>query len=713
MMSEVRAKENNGASLSRLLHPSGIAVIGASADASRIGGQPIRALLSAGYAGRIYPVNPKYEEVAGLKCYPSIEQIDGPCDIALIALPAAAVPLAIRGCGEAAIPYAIVLSGGFKETGETGRRLEDALKKAARDAAVRVIGPNCQGMISVPERVYATFGAPAGETALRHGPVSMTFQSGGFGFSVALLCESLGVGFRYCVSTGNEADITTPELLEAFLEDHETKLACAYFEGVSDGRALMQVAARALSVGKPILVWKGGKTDVGVRAAASHTANMTGSYAVHRAAFRQCGIIEVTDAEDLVDLSRVFGYGTRLPAGPRVGVLGISGGAGIVFADTAVQNGLVLPAFAPHTASALSGVVPVFGSTANPADITADIFNDISRFEKAVNLVLSDPNVDQLCLLLASLPGRPALAAANAIVSAARLSDKPVLVGWSALPKRAAEAYGVLNDAAVPIISTPGRLARAAAALARYADDRRRRRAPLAVSPPRSPTELSAGPRVLSEAESKRLLVAYGVGVTRDVVVPPDGDPEAAARCLHYPLAAKVVSGDIPHKTEAGAVRLHLHDAQAVHAAFDEILRNTARSAPRARIEGVMLSEMVSDGIELLIGVTSDPTFGPTVALGLGGTLTEVLQDITYRIAPFDLAVADEMIWELRASRIFEGVRGARRCDVEALARALVAVSHMAWELRDRLQELDINPLFVLPEGGGVVAADALVVLSG
>jgi acyl-CoA synthetase (NDP forming) len=695
-----------------MFHPRGIAVIGASVDPARIGGQPIQALVTAGYAGRIYPVNPKYDEVAGLRCYATVEQIDGPCDLALIALPAVSVPQVIRSCGAASIPHAIVLSGGFKETGDAGRTLEFELQRAARESRVRVLGPNCQGMVVVADRVYATFGAPAGQTDLRAGSVSMAFQSGGFGFSVALLCEELGVGFRYCVSTGNEADIATPELIETFVDDPQTRIVCAYIEGISDGRALMRAAGKALDAGKPLLIWKGGKTAVGASAAASHTASMTGSYAVYRAAFRQSGVLEVTDAEELVDLYRVFGQEDCLPAGHRIGVLGISGGAAIVFADTAVESGLVLPAFGDDTAASLARIVPAFGSCTNPADITADIFNDISRFKEAVRVVLRDPQIDQLCVLLASLPGEPALAAAKAIASVAEGADKPVLVGWSARRHRAQAAYDVLERARVPIIQTPVRLARAAGALSRYAQARRaRRRFDAPATAAAAHIEFPHRTGTLPEPDSKRLLAAYGIPISRDAIVPVGGDPVVTARALSFPLAVKVVSSDIPHKTDVGAVRLGVPDAAALRIAFDDVLCNATRAVPDACIEGVMLSEMVTEGLEMLVGVVSDPNFGPVVAVGFGGTLTEVLRDLTYRVAPFDLEVASEMISELRGSAVLRGVRGAPPCDVDALARALVSVSQMAWELRERLQELDINPLFVRPEGMGVVAADGLAVL--
>jgi acetyltransferase len=701
--------------LERLFNPRGIAVVGASADLGRIGGQPIKALTEARYAGRIYPVNPKYAEVGGMRCYRSIADIDGDCDLALIALSAGAVAAAVEACGAKGIRFAIILSSGFKEIGEGGRALETALKDAGRRSGVRLIGPNCQGVLSIPNRLFATFGAIAQETALRAGAVSMAFQSGGFGFGVMLLCEEMGIGFRHCVSVGNEVDITTPELLDAFLDDPHTKVACAYVEGVSDGRALMATGRKSIDVGKPVLVWKAGKSAVGRRAAGSHTANITGSSDVFRAAARQSGIIEVGCVEDMVDLFRVF-TSCRPPHGNRVGVLGISGGSGIVFADAAADRGLVLPDFAPDTTATLRNVIPVFGSAANPADLTADVFNNIASFTEAMTIVLDDPGIDQLCLLLASLPGAHALNAAQAIVAAAQRSDKPILVGWSARRNRAAAAYEVLERAGIPIISTPERLARASAALAAFADTRRRlsRRAvsmPAAAALPMPNALLEKAQ--LSEAEGKQLLAMYGIPVTRDVLIEADDRMDLSGLDIVFPVAVKIVSADIPHKTDVGGVQLDIADRDALQAAVRAVLANVKRLMPEARIDGIMISEMIRDGRETLVGVVNDEAFGPTVVFGLGGIFVEVLRDVSYRVAPFDIETAREMVGELRSRILFDGYRGSPALDVDALCRTLVRISEMAWHLRTRLASLDINPLFVRPGGWGVVAADAVVTLGG
>jgi len=693
----------------RLFHPRGIAIIGASADLTRISGQPIKALINARYAGGVYPINPKYPEMHGLKCYPDVMSLEAPCDLAVVAVPAPAVAQAIRDCGKAKIPFAVVLTAGFRETGAEGRKLEAELKRAVAESGVRVVGPNCQGMLSIQARVWAAFGSVSDETDFRPGTVSCAFQSGGFGYAVVNLAEAQGIGFRYCVSSGNEIDIAMPELLAAFLDDPGTSLSFAYLEGTPDARRLLDLGRKSLETGKPVLIWKAGTTDAGIKAAASHTANMTGSYDLYRAAMRQSGLIEVDDVEPIVDIAKLFAQG-RLPKGNSIGVVSISGGSGVVFADSAVRGGLTLPPFAPETLARMRKIVPAFGSPENPADLSAAVFNDDTLFTRSLEVVLQDPGLDQVSILLASISGPRADRAAELIAAAAARTDKPVHVAWSGRQAKSVGATRALEQAGVPFITTPVRLARAAAVLARFAADRRRllpRRAP-AVSTPKG-LALPAGAVTLNEAESKAVLQAFGVPVVREVYVAAGGDVGARARELQAPLAVKVVSRGIAHKTEAGGVRLGVQHADLAQAAR-AVMQSAARAVPDATIEGVLVAEM-AQGVETLIGVINDEAFGPVVALGLGGVLTEVLKDVTYRVAPFDLDTARDMIAELRGARLLDGYRGKPAADKEALAAVLVAVSQMAAALAGRLQELDINPVFVRPVGQGVVAADALIVL--
>ncbi len=695
-------------SFERLYNPRGIAVIGASADLSRISGQPIAALKNAGYKGGIYLVNPKYQELHGLTCYPAAAAIKQPCDLALIAVPSNGVAAAVRDCGAAGIPFAIILTAGFREAGIEGRKLEAELAKAGKDSGVRFIGPNCQGAMSIPSRMWCVFGSVSYETELRQGAVSCAFQSGGFGYAVVNLAEAQGIGFRHIVSSGNETDIAMPELLSDFLDDAGTKLAFAYMEGTPDARQLLDVGRKSLETGKPVLIWKGAQTEAGTKAAASHTANLTGNYDLYRAAFRQSGLIEVHDVEEIVDIAKVFAQG-RLPKGRAIGVLSISGGSGIVFADRAIKEGLTLPSFSPQTVAALKAIIPSFGSSENPADTTAGVFNDPTLFTKTLEIVLADPAIDQVSILLASISGDAATKACQAIADAAASTYKPLNVVWSGRKAKSEAAWALLENANIPFITTPVRMARAAAVLANFAMDRQRL-LPRTAPPPLKPRSLNlpVGPATLSEVESKAVLTAFGIPLTREVLVPPGADPVSATADLKWPRAVKIVSRDIAHKTEAGGVQLGLDTPDKLKAAAAEIVASATAYEPGAKIDGVLVSEM-AHGVEALIGVVNDDGFGPAVTFGLGGIFTEALQDVTFRIAPFGIETAREMIGELRGAKLFDGYRGAPPADKEALARALVDVSRMAMALAPRLKEMDINPLFVGPDG--VVAADALIVL--
>jgi len=698
----------------RLLNPRGIAVIGASSDLSRPGGQTIRVLTERGYAGGIYPVNPKYENVAEHRCYASVDRVPDPCDVAVIALPAAHVPGAVAACGKRGIPYAVVLGGGFREGGEAGLALEAQMLANARAHGVRLIGPNCLGLVNVHLQAYAAFGSITRPPYLPRGAVSAVIQSGGFGNSLVLQCAAAGVGFRYVVASGNEADITTPELIEAFIDDPETRVILAYIEGLNDGRAFLAAARRALSLGKPVVVWKAGNTRQGMKAAASHTANMAGSYDIFRAAFRDAGVIEVGDMEEAGDFVKTL-LSQPHAAGKNAAVMGGSGGSAVAFSDAADGCGVTLARLAPETLKTLEANLPNMASLDNPVDYTAGFITEQNKpcFERAVDAVLADPNIHQLGLLFATVTGTGGVGrrGAEALVAAASRHAKPVFVFSSVPRETAAEMFDILEQAGIPIIRSVNRIARAMSMLADYAQARQRSAArvdeqvaPAAVSLPQE-----AGG--LDERDSKNLLRACGVPVTEDRMFPAAPIAVSQAAGLAFPVVLKVVSRDIAHKSDVGGVRLGIAGAEELAAASAQMLAAIRERVPGAKLTGLMVSPMVRGGLETIVGIVNDAVFGPVVAFGLGGIHAEVLKDMTYRLAPFGVDTARTMICELRASALLGGVRGEPPRDVEALAQALASVSRMAWSLRDRLAELDVNPLLVLPRGGGVVAVDALAVL--
>jgi len=699
--------------LERFFNPRSIAVIGASQDLITISGQPLHHLVSHHYAGRLYPVNPKYQEILGVKCYASIEALPETPDLALILINSSRAAEMLRACGKKGVRFAIVFSSGYSEVGGRGIEMQRELAAVAAEFDMGIIGPNCQGMLNAAGNVYAGFGSVF-FTAYDAGAVSMVSQSGGFGFSVMnLASKDGGVHFRQMVTTGNEIGVSTLDFIEHFIDDAGTEVIAVYIEGLKDAHRLLEVGRRALAQKKPILAWKVGNSVQGARAAASHTANLGGAMALYQSAFRQSGIIQVEDIQDVVDYSRAFRCG-KLPKGNRVAIITVSGGAGILMTDECVARGMQVPQLAAATTEKLRAIVPAFGSIQNPVDVTAAIFNDLSLIRRTLQAVLDDPNVDAIAMINASLQGELADNIAIEITAIAAQTDKPIFLAWSARDELARAAYARLDALKIPHYKSPVRCGRALAALSSYAASLRREERRLEETVPicfvpMLKTQLVVKRYDWSEHFAKQALADYGIGVTREMLVSNAAAAVEAARTLGYPVVLKVQSPDIPHKTEARVVRLGVDSDTAVALAFDEIMRNAQAYQADARIEGVLVQEMVVGGIETILGVTNDPLFGPAVMFGLGGIFAEVLHDVSFRLAPVTYSVALEMIDEIKGSAVLKGARGAAPADIDALAGAIVRVSAMAVDLQDHLAELDINPLFVLPKGQGVKAGDALL----
>lgn len=691
----------------RLFSPRSIAVIGVSEDAVRPGSQAVDALRRYGYAGAVYPVNPRYADYQGLKCYPSVLAIEGEIDLAVVGIPARAAVGVIEECARKGVPYAVVPSGGFRESGPEGATLQTKMLGLAREAGMRIVGPNCLGLANIHENVYAAFGSITRPPQLTRGAVSLVTQSGGFGYSIALACARAGIGFRNVIATGNEADIDLVEFIDALIEDEETRIILAYMEGLGSGRALLDAGRRALAAGKPLLVWKGGVTAEGKRAAATHTANLTGSYDVWQALFRQAGIIEIRELHEAADFVQAFEAG-KFPAGRRVAVMGGSGGSAIVFADAAEQCGLRLPGFAEKTRSRLAEVVPAIGSVENPVDFTAGYIagGNAGKFRIAVQAVLDDEAIDAVCLNFATSSAPACVAGAEVLNEIAPATAKPIFV-FQSTP--ADEAAPVFAKTRIPVLPSPVRVARAIAALVRYREARERNAEPeagAAVDPATAgPLTLPAPGAALSEVESKALIASLGIAVTRERLVAAAEDFDF--RTLAAPFAVKIASSDIAHKTEIGGVKLGIRTREELESAISEVLANAAVHAPHARVDGVIVAEMVTGGFELLAGVTHDASCGPVVVVGAGGIYAEALSDKACRLAPFDERTAREMLGELKCSAVLQGARGKAPLDAGAVAKVLVALSRFAWAHRDAGIEVDINPLIVTP--GGAIAADALV----
>lgn len=699
--------------LERFFNPRAIAIIGASQDLNTISGQPLRFLKSHGYEGKLYPVNPRYGEVAGLRCYAALAEVPDVPDLALVLVNAARVADMLRQCGEKGVPYVIIFSSGFSEMGGKGVALQKELTAIAREYDIGVIGPNCQGMINVADQVYAGFGSVF-NAHYNPGPVSMVSQSGGFGFSVMNL-SSLegGLPFRQMVTTGNEIGVSTLDFIDYYVRDPKTEIIVGYIEGLKDARRLIEVGNKAMAARKPILMWKVGNTEQGQKAAASHTANLGGAMTLYKAAFRQAGIIQVDDIQDVVDYGRGFCCG-RLPEGNRLAIITISGGAGILMTDECIGRGMRVPPLSAETAAKLREFVPSFGSLLNPVDVTAAIFNDTTLINRTLQVIVDDPNIDCVAMINASLQGELAAKIAREIVSVASNTTKPIFIAWSAREAVAPEAYAALDGARIPHYRSPVRCGRALAVLSGYAEALRRHaetsdETPLKLSVEAARAAISKATADVSEHAAKRLLAHYGIPVTREELATSDKEALAAARRIGYPVALKVQSSDIPHKTEAGAVKLGVASDAELAIAYKEVIANAQAYRPGARIEGVLVAEMAGKGVEAILGAVNDPLFGPAVMFGLGGIFAEVLKDVAFRLAPLTPSEARRMVEEIKGYPLLAGARGRAIADVDALVDALVRLSAAAVDLGENFAELDVNPMFVYDKGKGVKAVDALI----
>jgi len=698
-----------------LTSPSSIAIIGASGSAGSISSQPLKHLRACGYKGRVYPVNPVRDEIDGVRCYPSVEALPETPDLAVIVLAARRVPVALAACGARGVPVALVISSGFAEADDAGKQLQRELADVARTYGIRIVGPNCQGVMNIEDGMAAGFGAPF-SLRYRKGPVSVVSQSGGFGCGILVMASEEGLGFRHFVTTGNECDLGALDLIEYLVDDPGTQVIAVYIEGLKDGRRLLDVGTKALRAGKPLLVWKGGTSDAGARAVASHTANLTSPARLYRAAFRQMGAIEVNDVPELADIATGLVAG-RMPRGLRVAVVTTSGGAGVVMADRYSEAGIQIPSLTEATLDRLKKCLPPFASVGNPIDTTAGVIDGADRLREVLELIASDPNIDCMSLACAQLSGEVATRIAEAVVAVYRRTDKPFFLAWNAPAHLAQDAYALVDAAGVPRFRTPGRCAKALSALCHYAHRRRSVRAPGAAAAGAGPSAtreyvVSAdGP--LAEFEAKRILADFGIPRTRERLARTADEACRLAEEIGYPLVIKVQSRDVPHKTDAGGVELGVANEARLRAAWARIDASVRERVPGARVDGMLLQEQVSDGHEMIVGINNDPVLGPAVVVGAGGIYSEVLDDIAIRFAPVTKADALDMIRELRTYPMLDGARGKPRLDVDALADVVCRVSAVALSLGESLDELDINPLFVLREGLGVRAGDALLKWKG
>jgi acetyltransferase len=690
--------------------PKSVAVVGATDKAEHIGRSVLWNLISNPFGGTVYPVNPHRHAVLGVRAYASVAAIPERVELAVVITPAATVPGVVHECAAAGVKGVIVISAGFREAGAAGVELEQQVLAEARLGGVRVIGPNCLGVMCPPSGFNATF-APV---AAKPGNVALISQSGAI--CTAILDWSLReqVGFSAVVSIGSMLDVNWGDLIDHFGDDPHTRSIVIYMESIADARSFLS-AAREVALSKPIIVIKAGRSEITAKAAASHTGSLTGSDEVIEAAFRRVGVLRVQHISDVFHMTEVLARQPR-PKGPRLTILTNAGGPGVLAADALLSQGGELAPLAAEIATGLNAFLPAHWSHNNPVDIIGDAGPD--RYQKAIELVSKDPNSDGLLVIMAPQGATHPALIAEKLAPFAKLPGKPILASWMG-GAEAAEGEAVLNRAGIPTFPFPDTAVRAFLYMWRYSYNLRA----LYETPVLAEAEHEAGSQkaatllegvrnsgrtLLTEAESKELLAAYGIPVAQATIASTEDEAAAAANNLTYPVAVKLHSLTITHKTEVGGVRLDVRDEAGVREAFRSIRCAVEQKAGTGHFEGITVQRMAPPGYELIVGCSVDAQFGPVLLFGAGGHLVEVFQDHAHGLPPLNTTLARRMMEQTRIFKALEGVRGREPVNLAALEQILVRFSELVIE-NPCIREVDINPLLASAES--ILALDARVIV--
>lgn len=695
--------------LNNLLNPKSIAIIGAAREKEKVGRVILDNVIKAGYKGRIYPVNPRADEIAGLKSYPSINDINGPIDLVVIVTPAKTIPMIIEDCGRKGIKAAIIISAGFKETGLDGSHLEKKVVRIAKSHNMRILGPNCLGLINAHIGLNASF--------TRVGPlkgnIAFISQSGALQTAILDWSRKIGIGFSKFISLGNKADLNEADFLQALADDDRTAAICLYLEGVSEGSRFLNVAAK-IALKKPIISLKAGRTDAGARAVSSHTGTLAGSSKAYTAAFTQTGIIQADSLEQLFSYAIVLSS-QPLPKGNRLAIVTNAGGPAILASDYATESALTVNSLTNKTIEKLSSFLPAAASVYNPVDLLGDALAD--RYENTLSIVEKDPGVDNILVILTPQAMTEIEKTAELVVRIASQTDKPLItafMGGGEIEK----AEQILRQNDIPNYIYPEDAVRAIGSLVTYSKIKKR---PLSRYKRFKVNEkvvrriingAKQQQRVnLSYVEANNIIAAYGIKVPKSFLAIYADQAITEANKIGYPIALKIISPDILHKTDIGGVEIDIQTPDKAADAFENIMRNARRFMPQADIQGVLIQEMVEDGQETIVGVSRDPQFGPLILFGLGGIYVEVLKDVAFRIAPVSIMDVKKMLGEVKSYMLLKGIRGKEARDIEAIEEVILRVSQLVTDFKE-IVEMDINPLMVKNEGEGAVAADVRMSIS-
>ncbi len=695
--------------INKMLKPKSVAVVGASATPGKIGYTVIKNLLKDGYKGKIYPINQKESEILGLKCYPEIESVPGEIDSAIMCVPAKAMLEVTHECGRKGVKGLIVITSGFSEVG--AKDLEDELVRVSHSYGMRVLGPNIVGSLSNSDKFNGSF-APCLPLP---GKASLITQSGALLIALDMATYSRRVGFEKLISIGNMADVDFADLIDWFQDDDETSCVSLYIEGIRDGRKFIDSAKASK---KPIIALKSGVSAHGAAAAASHTGSLAGAAKVYGSAFKQAGVIQATDLEDL------FNRGLALSAQPPMKgenmlILTNGGGVGVLATDAAERFGIPLK-FAPEDVQAeMKKHMPEFGSAKNPVDMTGMAGNE--WYYETVKFAIQNPWTDALVVLYCetAMTNPPEIAEAiKRAIDESGVKDKPVTVSFVG-GEKSDQAMGWLVEQGIPAYFAPDTAVNAMAALREFARlQENKKSSPIQAKPAAKAKALEIiaqaradGRTSLTEIEAKGIFAAYDMPTTRIDLARTEQEAVEMSASIGYPIVMKIVSPDILHKSDAGGVKVNIKDEAGVREAFNTIMKNAKAYKADADIHGIAIQEMAPWGTETILGSVNDPTFGPTVMFGLGGIFVEVLKDVTFRVTPVSSAEAMEMVGEIRGAPILAGVRGETPRDRKALADAIVSYSSMILDLKDEIAESDANPVLVYGEGEGLKVADARIIL--
>lgn len=691
--------------VSRLFHPESVAVVGASSRSGALSWWPVHLLQQYEFAGRIYPVNPNRSEIDGIACYPSVAAIDGPVDVAVIAMDATHTLEAARECAAVGVGTVVLPAQGFGELNETGRAAEATLLEVARASGMRIVGPNTDGVANLGTGAVMSIQPLFGDQ-MPLGDVAVVTQSGASAGSLISRLKREGIGCRLYASAGNEIDLGLADYLSTAVQDPDVRLVLSFVEAIRKPEEFAAVGRLAAELGKPIVLIKVGRTQQAAERAAAHTGALAGVDRIYEAVFRSLGVIRVDELSEIVAVAKYY-LAHGVPTSPGIGLMSVSGGQAGALADVAIGTGLTVPRVAPETEQRLGELLP-FGSALNPCDLTGQIAIQETLAADVYQAMADDPSVDTVVYARKELTGHAGRKAADHLADAAAEGTTPLVVYAmdGGVNEDEEEMY---RRAGVPIFLSARELFGAVQALADYGtrtlqpreDGNRQRSALLA----------TAKPGVLGQQLTTQLLRSYGIDALQDGVVTDADQARQLAGAIGYPVVMKIVSERIPHKTEIGGVVVGVRDEAEAKRAYD-VLMERGRSAIQDEPDGVLIQQQVTDGVEMIVGLVVDAQFGPFVLLGTGGVLAEVFDDVALRPAPVRRDQALEMLGDLKGSVLLEGFRGAPSADVEALADVVVAVSQLGAAHADLITEMDLNPVLVRPKGLGAVVPDALVVLA-